>query len=154
MIRQKLTKVVKIMNSHISRTEELVQEKEDLKKALQFREKEIEILNDSMKKEKAYFIALREEEISEYQKRLDIIKQELEKEKRKNCPLQEELQRLTAQLDEKSEEVRLLERDRDETNLQLNMKREKVEMKVKELKAAAESHTNHMKEIEVNDILP
>ena len=138
------------MSSCNSRTEELTEQEIELEKTLKFREVEIEILKDSARKERAYLIALREEEFATYQKELDSVKQELE-EKRKEIPgLKEEVQRLLLELAKKSEEIRHLRSAREETNSQLRIERERVEMKANELTAAAVSHAVHMKEVQVS----
>ena len=149
-VRNQLINVKERMSSHHNRTEELMEQEMELEKALKFREVEIEILKDSARKERAYLIALREEEFAKYQKELDLVKEELE-EKRQEIPgLKEEIQRLLVELAKKSEEIQHLRNAREETHTQLKMERERVEMKTNELTAAAVSHALHMKEVQVS----
>lgn len=147
--RKRLINVKEMMNSYQCRAEELMEEEMELEKALRFREAEIEILKNSARKERAYLIALREEEVTEYQKELELVKQELEKKRQKIPLLKEEIQQLLLELAKKSEEIRHLQGTREETNFQLKIERERVEMKAKELTAAVVSHTVHMKEVQV-----
>ena len=150
VIRKRLTDVMKRMSSHQSKLENLMHDKAQLEEALRLREVEIEMLQDSRKKERAYLIALREEEVVEYQEKLDSVKQQLEEERQKIPPLKEEIQQLLVELARKSEEICHLRNAKEETNSQLKMKRDTVEMKTKELTAAAVSHAVHMKEVQVS----
>ena len=149
-IRKRLTDAMKKMSGHQSKSEKLMHDKAQLEEALRLREVEIEILQDSRRKERAYLIALREKEVAEYQEKLLSVKQELEDERQKIAPLKEEIQQLLVELAKKSEEIRHLRNAREETNSQLKMERERVEMKTKELTAAAVSHAVHMKEAQVS----
>lgn len=138
------------MSDHHSRIEALIEEKMKLEEALKLREADIEILKESRKKERAYLIALRKEEVAEYQQKLASFKQEFEEERQKIPPLEVEIQQLLAELARKSEEICRIRSASEETKSQLKMEREKVEMKTRELAAAAVSHAVHMKEVQVS----
>ena len=148
-IRQRLTCAKERMNGLHSIIEELTEKKMEFEKALKLREAEIEILRESSRKERACLIALREEEVAAYQKKLDSVKWELEEERQKILPLREEIQQLIGELAKKSEENCHLRKVWEETNSQLKMERERVEMKTKELTAAAVSTAEYMKEAQV-----
>jgi len=148
-IRQSLTCAKEEMNGIHSRIEELMEEKVEVEKALKLREAEIEILKESARRERACLIALREEEVAEYQKKLDSVEQKLKEERQKIPPLREEIQQLTVELAKKSEENGHLRNVWEETNSQLKMERERVEMRTKELTAAAVSNAEYMKEAQV-----
>ena len=148
-IRKRLTDVMKRVTSHQDRSEKLTQEKAGLEEALRLREVELEILQDSRRKERAYLIALREEEVAEYQKKLESVKHELEEEKQKIPPLKEDIQKMLVKLARKSEEIQHLRNAKEETTSQLKMERERVELKTKELTAAAVSKAEYKKEVQV-----
>jgi len=148
-IRQSLTCAKEGMNGLHSRIEELKEQKIEVEKALKLRVAEIESLNESSRKERACLIALREEEVAAYQEKLDSVKQKLKEEKRKIPPLREEIQQLTVELAMKSEENYHLRNVWEETSSQLKMERERVEMRTKELMAAAVSNAEYVKEAQV-----
>ena len=148
-IRQSLTCAKEEMNGLHSRIEELKEQKTKVEEALNLREAEIEILKESSRKERACLIALREEEVAAYQNKLDSVKQKLKEERQKIPPLREEIQQLTVELARKSEENCHLRNVWEETNSQLKMERERVEMRTKELTAAAVSNAEYMKEAQV-----
>ena len=146
--RQRLMNRKERMNSHHTRIKQLIEEKIQLEGDLKLREAEIEILKDSARKERECLIALREEEVAEYQTKLTSVEQELEEERQKIPPLKEVIQQLLEELMKKSKEVCHLRNASEETKSQLKMEREKVEMKTKELAAAAVSHDVHKKELQ------
>ena len=148
-IRKRLTDVMKRVTSHQDKSEKLMHDKAALEEALRLREVEIEILQDSRRKERSYLIALREEEVAEYRKQLDSVQRELKEEREKIPPLKEEIQQLLVELAKKSEEIRHLMSAKEETQSQLKLERERVEMKTNELTAAAVSKAEYMKEVQV-----
>ena len=149
-ITKSLSDVMKRVSSHQDRLEKLMHDKTQLEEALKIREVEIEILQDSRRKERAYLIALKEEEVAEYQKKLDSVKQELEEERKKIPPLKKEIQELLVEMAQKSEEIHNLRDVMEKTNSQLKMEMERVEMKTRELTATAVSHAVHMKEAQAS----
>ena len=148
-VRRRLENVKERISGCHSRIEALIEEKIELEEMLKLREAEIEILKESKRKERACLIALREEEVTEYQRKLASVKQQLKEEREKIPPLKEEIQQLLVELAKKSEEIRHLMSAKEETQSQLKMERERVEMKTKELTAAAVSKAEYMKEVQV-----
>lgn len=149
-IRTKLKAVKERMSGHHIRVEELIEEKIELEEALKLKTVEVDILKESARKERAHFIALREKEAYEYRKRLESVKRELKKERQKIPPLKEEIEQLLVKLAKQSVENRHLRNACEETNSQLTVERERVEMKTNELKARAVSHAKHMQEVQVS----
>lgn len=137
-----LSKVVEKMESAKSQTEELICAELELENALKLKEMEIEVLKESTRKEKEYFLTLRSKEAMDCQVKLDAIVHELEEEKQKSSCLQEQLQKLTVELTEKSVEVRLLRQAEEKLNFQIRLERERADMLAKEMTEIAFSHAN------------
>ena len=148
----RMTKIRKEMKSAQSKIDGLLWEKKELEQMLKQRELEIELLKlklSTMREKQHYLITAKEQEVSQYQKQLDFVKQELEAERTKMTPLQEELQRKTAELLEKSVEIQFLREARDRADSQLKMEKESAELKSKEVTAATISHAVLVAELKV-----
>lgn len=150
-LRQKVKNTVERMSNLKSRERELKQEKRNLEKALMFCLAEIEILKDSAREERAYLIAWREEEVAEYRKKLEYVKEvDGEKERQEVSSLKKDSQQLLCEFTKKSEDIRHIMNARDETKSQLKMERKRMKMKTKELTAVSVSHAAYIKEVQVS----
>ena len=149
MLTYQMTEIRKGMETAQSRIDELLQEKDELEQLLKRKEVEIEVLKLTMREKEHYLITAKEQEVTHYHKQLESVKQQLETERKGMTPLQEELQRKTAELTEKSVEIRFLREARDSANSQLKMEKERAEMKSKELTAATISHAVFTAEVKV-----
>lgn len=147
-IAQKYSTVSQKMKRTLIETERLVQEKNDLKRALQLKDEEIRFLKSSWRKSAHLkeIISIREHELSECRNRLEYVEQQLATERHKMCPLQQELQRVREELAEKSGELRQMRESKEETNTQLHMERERVDMLLKQIAAAGTSEARHSRE--------
>ena len=150
-IVQKYSTISQKMKRTLSETESLIQEKNDLKRALQLKDEEIRVLRSAWRKSARLkeIIAIREHELSECKNRLQYIEQELATERQKFSPLQQEFQRVREKLAETSGELRQLRESKEETNTQLRMERERVDMLLKQIAAAGTSKASHSKERKV-----
>ena len=140
-----MTDIKEQVESAQRRIDKLLQKKHALERDLRLRETEIEIL----RLKNSSNASVKEQEIANCQKQLESIRQELEAEKRKISPLQEELQRKTVEVAEKMKDIQHLTEARDRANSELEREREKAEQKSKELTAAAISHAAHTAELQV-----
>ena len=163
ILTYQITEVRNEMETAQSKIDGLLQEKNKLEQMLKQRELQIELLKlnlstmrekeemklSTMREKQHYLITAKEQEVSQYQKQLDFVKQALEDERKKMTPLQEELQRKTVELTEKSVEIQFLREARDSANSQLKMEKEKAELQSKEVTAAAISHAVLVAELKV-----
>ena len=149
MLKHEMSDIRKRMESAQSKIDGLLQEKHELEQVLKKKDVEIEVLKLTMKDKEQHLVTAKEQEAAQYQKQLDFVKQELEAERKKMTPLQEELQRKTAELTKKSIKIGRLKEARDIANSQLKMEKERAELKSKELTAAAISHAIFKTEVKV-----
>ena len=149
MLTYQMTEIRKGVETAQSGIDELLQEKDELEQLLKRKEVEIEVLKLTMREKEHYLITTKEQEVTHYHKQLESVKQQLATERKGMTPLQEELQRKTAKLTEKSVEIRFLREARDSANSQLKMEKERAEMKSKELTAATTSHAVFAAEVKV-----
>ena len=121
------------MKSAQRRIEQLLKEKYALERDLKLSEAEIDVL----KLKNSSIVTIKELEIAEYQKQVESVRQELEVERKRVCPLQEELQRKRAEVAEKMKDIQYLTEARDRANYELEKERQKAEEKSIQLTVAA-----------------
>lgn len=141
------------MKRALSHTESLIQEKNELKKALQLKEEEIKVLRPAREKSAHLkeIITIREKELSECKTQLESTERQLARERWKVSPLQQELQRAREELAEKSGELRQLRESKEETSTQLRMEKERVDVLLKQMTAAGISKPSYKKQRKVHN---
>lgn len=136
VLTHEMANIRKEMESVQKRREELLHRKDALERNLRLREAEIEVL----KLKNSSIAIVKEQEIDNYHKQLKSLRQELEAERKKVSPLQEEFQKKEEEMEEKKMVIKHLTEARDEANSELEREREKAEQKSKELTLAAAPH--------------
>ena len=114
-LTQEMTDIREEIESAQRRVEELLQEKDGLEKELRLKQTEIEVL----RLKNSSIASIKEQEIANFQKQLETVRQELEEEKKKLSPLQVEVQRKRVEVAEKMKDIQYLTEARDRANSEL-----------------------------------
>ena len=147
-LAHEIAEIRKEMESACRRCEGLVQEKDALERDLRLRE----VDNEVLRLKNSITVTAKEQEIGNYKKQLESYMQELEAEKKKVSPLQEELQKKGIELAKKMRDIQYLTEARDIANVELDREREKAEQKSRELTFAATSYAARTAEFQVSII--
>ena len=154
--RERMMQVRQTIRHAKTKFMKLIQQKEEVQKQLQLREKELKLLHTGHRKESEELRSIiqnKRDEIQELQHNLQSVESKLTSERKVTQDLKEKLHQANAALAEKSALAQEREKVNEAFKILLEGERQRVDQLVRQLTSASTSRDQYTREIEVKGYL-